>query len=235
MFNPVKTTKVYEEVIKQIQQMIMSGDLKSGQKLPSERDLADQLQVGRASIREAFRALQIIGLIEVKQGEGSYIRESFEEFLFQPLSLLFIVQQSNPREIIELRRIIEVEAAFLAAERATEDEIYQLSLTINELMESDSLHDEKRSAVADQKFHYLIARASKNLLLLNILHVSSGLIDNFIVEARERITTTEEKNTFLSNQHLSIFKAIRDRNPSLAKLAMKEHIDFISDEYFKQV
>lgn len=234
MFSPIKTTKVYEQVIKQIQQMIISGELKKGQKLPSERDLSEQLEVSRASVREAFRALQIIGLIEVKQGEGSYIKESFDEFLFQPLLLLFILQQSNPQEIIELRRIIEVEAAYLAAERATDDEIREMELVVNELVDADNLNDERRSEAADQRFHGLIARASKNLLLLNSLHLSTGLIDISVQEIRGKIITKEKNKDIVSSHHIRIFGAIKNRDPELAKSLMREHIDFIGIEYLKQ-
>jgi len=235
MFSPIKTTKVYEQVIEQIQQMIIAGDLKRGQKLPSERDLADQLQVGRASVREALRALQIIGVIEVRQGDGSFIRESFEESLFEPLSLIFILQQSKPREIIELRRVIELETAYLAAQRSTDEETREMRELINELKELKDLNDEQKSVEVDQKLHYLIARGAKNLLLLNVLHVSSVLIDNLIAEARGRIMVREENKDVLIEQHEKVVRAIEERNPELAKLAMKEHIDFISKQYLDTV
>ena len=77
MFSPIKNTKVYEQVIDQIKEMINEGTLKKGDKLPSERDLAQQLNVGRTSIREAIRALEVIGLIDCKQGEGNYIKSNY--------------------------------------------------------------------------------------------------------------------------------------------------------------
>lgn len=235
MFNPIKNTKIYEQVIEQIQQMIINGELKSGQKLPSERDLAEQLQVGRASIREAFRALQIIGLIEVRQGEGSFIRESFEEFLFQPLSLIFILQNSKPREIIELRRVIELETAYLAAKNFTEEEILQMRGIIKELRELKDGKDEERSVIVDQNFHYLIARGAKNILLLNILRVCSELVDDLIADARGKILVKEENQDYLVEQHEKIFKAIEDRDPDAAKNAMADHIDYISKQYLNSV
>ena len=82
MFSPIKNTKVYEQVIDQIKNMIDEGNLKKGDKLPSERSLVEQLKISRASIREALRALEVIGLIECRQGEGSYIRTNFQDNLF---------------------------------------------------------------------------------------------------------------------------------------------------------
>lgn len=103
--------------------MIISGNLQKGDKLPSERELVDQLKVSRTSIREALRALEIVGLIKCKQGEGNFIRDNFDNSLFEPLSLVFMLERSNKEDIIEVRRIIEVEAAALAAKRITKDQL----------------------------------------------------------------------------------------------------------------
>lgn len=193
MFSPIKSTKVYEQVIEQIQGMIANGDLKKGDKLPSERQLAEQLGVSRTSVREALRALQIIGLIEVRQGDGNFITESFDHCLFEPLSALFMLQESRPQEIVDLRRVIEVETATLAAQRITDEEIKELGELINQLKLLSEAQDEKNSVKVDKEFHYRIARASKNYLLLNILNVISALMDNFIEDARGMILMNQKK------------------------------------------
>ena len=126
MFSPIKNTKVYEQVIVQIKDMIDKGTLKKGDKLPSERKLVEQLQVSRASIREALRALEVIGLIECRQGEGNYIKTSFQDNLFEPLSIMFMLEGSNPEAIWELRKIMEVEAAGLASKRITDEQLKEL-------------------------------------------------------------------------------------------------------------
>ena len=126
MFSPIKNTKVYEQVIIQIKDMIDKGTLKKGDKLPSERNLVEQLMVSRASIREALRALEVIGLIECRQGEGNYIKASFQDNLFEPLSIMFMLEGSNPEAIWELRKIMEVEAAGLAAKKITDEQLKEL-------------------------------------------------------------------------------------------------------------
>lgn len=227
MFSPIKSTKVYEQVIEQIQTMIANGDLKKGDKLPSERQLAEQLRVSRTSVREALRALQIIGLIEVRQGDGNFITETFDNCLFEPLSVMFMLQESKPRDIVDLRRIIEIETARLAAQRITDEEIVALRELINELKVLNEVQDEKNSVKVDKEFHYKIAHASKNILLLNILNVISSLMDHFIEDARGMILTNYDNDLLLLDQHEKILKALENRDPEAAAKAMGDHMDLI--------
>lgn len=167
MFSPIRSTKVYEQVIEQVKNMIIDGTLKKGDKLPSERELVEHLEVSRTSIREALRALQIIGLVECRQGEGNFIKQSFENNLFEPLSIMFMLQKSDPNEIMELRKIIEIETAAIAAKRVTSGELDSMIPLINILKNSKS---EEERVKADKDFHYTIARASKNFLIVSILN-----------------------------------------------------------------
>ncbi|WP_026478938.1 FadR/GntR family transcriptional regulator [Alkaliphilus transvaalensis] len=235
MFSPIKSTKVYEQVIHQIQSMIANGDLKSGDKLPSERQLAEELGVSRTSVREALRALQIIGLIEVRQGDGNFIKESFDTCLFEPLSVMFMLHQSKPQEIVDLRRIIEVETATLAAKRITDEEIEELRGIIQELTILSEAEDEKNSVKVDKEFHYKIARASKNMILLNILNVISALMDSFIEDARGMILVNQKNKSILIKQHQKIFYAIEKRDPKEAAEAMGVHMDLIIEGYLNHV
>ncbi|SCZ00733.1 FadR/GntR family transcriptional regulator [Alkaliphilus peptidifermentans] len=235
MFVPVKSTKVYEHVIKQIQNMIANGELKRGDKLPSERQLAEQLMVSRTSVREALRALQIIGLIEVRQGDGNFIKDSFDKCLFEPLSVIFMLNESRPEEIVDLRRIIEMETAALAAKRITDDEIIILGNLIKQLKEYGDLDDEKNSVKVDKEFHYMIAQAAKNYLLMSILNVISALMDDFIEDARGIILINQKNKAVLLEQHENIFKAIANRDPKAASEAMNEHINLIIHEYLGKI
>ena len=200
MFMPIKNAKVYEQVIEQIKTMIISGSLQKGDKLPSERELVDQLKVSRTSIREALRALEIVGLIKCKQGEGNFIRDNFDNSLFEPLSLVFMLEKSNKEDIIEVRRIIEVEAAALAAKRITEDQLKNLEYTIDEIK---NIEDEKILLKLDKNFHYEIAQASNNFILLNIINSCSTLIDSLIQNARYKIEIMEnfDNKQELLDQH----------------------------------
>lgn len=229
MFSPIKNTKVYEQVIEQIKNMIIDGTLKKGDKLPSERDLVEHLQVSRTSIREALRALQIIGLVECRQGEGNYIRESFENSLFEPLSMMFMLQKSSSSEIMEIRKIIEVETAALASQRITDEELQHMKILLDTIKSSA---DEGDKVKADKEFHYEIAKASRNYLIINILNAISSLMDEFIKDARRRILVEEDNREGLVKQHDDIYKGLKSRNPKKASEAMKRHLDF-TNEYYK--
>jgi GntR family transcriptional regulator, transcriptional repressor for pyruvate dehydrogenase complex len=225
MFTPVKSTKVYEQVIEQIKDMIVTGKLKKGDRLPPERDLVEQLQVSRTSIREAIRALQIIGLVECRQGGGNFIKESFENSLFEPLSIMFVLQNSKPEEILELRKIVEVETAALAAEKITDDELKSMEAILEELKAST---DEELSSRLDKEFHYKIAHASRNFLVVSVLSAVSSLMDSFIKDAREMILKQSENKEVLMEHHEGIYKALASRDRNKAAAAMRKHLDLVN-------
>src|SRR6056297_4335974 len=108
-FKQIKNNKVYEQIIEQIRELIYEGELKKGDRLPSERQLKKDLGVSRASIREAFSALEMIGLIESRPGEGTFIKERFDDNLVDPLSLVLILNENVEEELLELRRVLEVD------------------------------------------------------------------------------------------------------------------------------
>ena len=140
-FKPIKNNKVYEQVIDQIKNMIYEGDLKRGDKLPSERELKRQLGVSRASIREAFSALEMIGLIKSRPGEGTFIKTDFDNNLVDPLSLVLLLDENVAEELVELRRVLEVDCVKLAAKRASEEDIEHMKLYIDRLLSSSGYED----------------------------------------------------------------------------------------------
>jgi GntR family transcriptional repressor for pyruvate dehydrogenase complex len=230
MFSPIKNIKVYEQVIDQIKNMIDKGTLKKGDKLPSERDLVEQLQVSRASIREALRALEVIGLIECRQGEGNFIKSSFQDNLFEPLSIMFMLEKINPEEVLELRKIMEVEASGLAAKRTSEEQLEELKEIVERF---ENCEDEEINVINDKEFHYKIAEYSGNVLIFNILRTVSTLVDDFIKDARKLIIVQHENKEVLS-QHKEIFEAIEIHNSEAARRAMREHLDYMN-KYSKMI
>ncbi|MBW8384146.1 MAG: FadR family transcriptional regulator [Youngiibacter sp.] len=225
MESGLKNKKVYETVIDQIKDMIISGELKKGDRLPPERDLVDTLHVSRTSIREALRALQIIGLVECRQGGGNFIRESFEDNLIEPLSLMFVLQNSRNLELIELRKSIEVQMAALAADKITDIELGELEEIIKKMKEDPT---EAQSVRLDADFHYLIARSSGNRLMESILRAVSSLMDTFIKETREELLVNPENDEKLVQTHEDIAVALRSHDSSKAAEAMERHLDFVA-------
>jgi DNA-binding FadR family transcriptional regulator len=104
---PIKSTRIYQEIVRQIKTMVQEGRLKSGDRLPAERDLAERFKVSRASVREALRALQSMGLIEIRSGEGTFVREISVESLIEPLALVILTQREAVEELFEARRVLE--------------------------------------------------------------------------------------------------------------------------------
>src|SRR2546427_7957203 len=129
---PVKSTRIYEEIVRQIKAMISEGRLKSGDQLPPERDLAEKFLVSRTSVREALRALESVGLIEIRPGEGTFVREISVEALVEPLALVLLSQRAMIEELFEARRLLEPTIAGLAARRATRDEVHEMERILDE-------------------------------------------------------------------------------------------------------
>lgn len=231
MFTQVKSTKVYEQIIEQFKGMIADGTLKKGDKLPSERDLVSQLGVSRAGIREALSALQIIGLVESRHGEGNFIRENFEESLIDPFLLIFMLNGSSREQILELRKVIEIETVALAAEKITDEEIEGLEKCLDKLKEAE---DETLKGKYDKEFHYNIAKSSKNILIVNMLNAVSSLMDSFISEVRGRILMIEGNRRILMEQHEAILNALKERNAKVASDAMRQHLELIHEYIIKE-
>lgn len=225
MFKPIKNKKVYQQVIEQIQYMILKGELKKGDKLPSERTLVEQLKVSRASIREALRGLEIIGLVESRQGEGNFIRGNLKDTLFEPLSIMFMLNNGKASDILEIRMSIEIEAAKLASKRATKDDLEELKKYIDELKNSK---DELESSKIDKKLHYKIAKISNNYLMITLLDTIESLMDSFIKDSRKLILKEEKNKPLLIKQHEDIVNAIIESDQKKAVKAMKEHLESIN-------
>lgn len=232
MFSPIKNTRVYEKVIEQIKEMIVKGTFKKGDKLPSEREMAESLQISRTSIREALRELEIMGLIESRQGEGNFIKNSFENNLLEPLSTIFLLKESNPDEILELRNIIERGSVALAAERITDEELAEMELLLEDSLKSDF---KDKLVDMDINFHYKIAQASKNFLILSILNAISFLIEAFIKDIRKNVITKEENIVMLIQQHRDILSALKAHDPIAAEKAMLDHLQYVNSQMKKEI
>ena len=129
-FTPIKTKRLYEEIVEQIKQLITDGKLKPGDKLLAERELAEQFQVSRASVREAIRTLEMLGVIDIRPGEGTFVRRTGADDIIRPLAMFLAVERSSLLDMFEMRRIFETANASLAAERATQEELDQIESTL---------------------------------------------------------------------------------------------------------
>lgn len=221
-FQPIKTKKIYEEIMEQIRRMIAGGDLQPGDRLPSERDLSETLGVSRTSVREALTALEALGIIDIKPGEGTFIRRSNDTETFEPLTVLLAVERNPEAQLMEVRRILETEAAALAAKRATPADLDKIEAAFMVMKNADSI---KGAVEADLRFHYTIAEAANNKVLLRIMNTVADLMHNDFRQDREALYA--KFTTQVLDEHAAILKAIKEKNPDQAWARMLEHINNI--------
>jgi len=193
-------------------------DWNEGDRIPSERELCQRLGVGRASLREALKALEIIGMIETRLGEGTFVcRRS--EFLSRPLLWAIASSlESEIDELIEARRSLEVELAGFAAERAGPADLELMKRYLQQ-MES-SLDAPSMFLEADLGFHLAVGDSAHNRILRNALELMRNLMREWIAQALQLPDVSAEA----LQQHTAIFRAITSHNPSEARLAMANHL-----------
>ena len=226
MFNPISNQKTYEYAMQQIQRMILSGQLEKGDKLPSERELAEKMQISRTSVREGLRVLETMGVIESKHGEGNYICSNTASSIMDSFSMMFVLNNGKAMDILELRKYTELITVELAAQRGTQDDFDELEALITKLRESDI---ESEQILIDKQLHYKIASMSGNYLIQNMYITSANLFEKFIEETRKNILSISENSYILLKQHENIVNAIIEQNPVKAVDTMRRHLTFIEE------
>jgi GntR family transcriptional repressor for pyruvate dehydrogenase complex len=218
MFKPIKKAKVYEEIVSKVKDMIEKGRFKSGDQLPVERELAEVFRVSRSSVREALRSLESQGFIESRQGDGTYIASQPVESLVSPLASVIFTEKDDQMELFEMRRMIEPDLAYLAAERATEEEIEMMEKVL--VLQEEQIARGDYGTDVDRNFHYIMARAAKNKALLRI---TDNIMD-LLAESREQYLQVEGRPQKSILRHREVLDAIRAGEPERAEKCMLEHL-----------
>jgi len=221
-FQPIKIKRIYEEIMEQLKDMISKGQLKYGQKLPSERELAESLGVSRASVREALTALEAIGILDIRPGEGTFVRETSVSATFAPLAMVLEMEQNSMSQLMEVRRVLETEMAALTAQRATEEDLINIETNLDHMKSAKTISE---AVEADLWFHFAIAEATHNSILLRIMNTVADLMHNTFRIQREELFAGKGREIIA--EHEAIYKAIRDRDIESARLRMLQHIDNI--------
>jgi GntR family transcriptional repressor for pyruvate dehydrogenase complex len=223
-FQPIKTKKIYEEIVEQLKGMISRGDLQPGNKLPAERDMAESLGVSRASVREALTALETMGILDIRPGEGTFVKRTSDSKTFEPLTLLLGFERNPEAQMMEVRRILETESAALAAVRSTTEDLQKIEASLLVMKTAKSVQE---AVEADLRFHYSIAEATKNTVLLRIMNTVSDLMHHTFRQAREDLYANPNLGPRIISEHDAINKAIQERKPDEAWAKMLEHINNI--------
>jgi len=225
-FEVVRRNKVYEEVAKQLEHLILKK-LQPGDKLPSERELAEMLGVSRSSIRDAIRSLELVGLVEPRQGAGTIVRELSAESLVNPFANALKHQQELVAELLDFRLMIEPPLAARAATHASPDEISEME-EILQRQEGKLSHGE--AAVAeDSEFHYSVALASGNTVVLKVLDILMDLLR----DTRERSLQVAGRPERSLAGHRRILSAIKRHDAEAARSAMRRHIEDVEEIVLK--
>ena len=235
-FTPIKTKRLYEEIVEQIKQLITDGKLKPGDKLLAERELAEQFQVSRASVREAIRTLEMLGVIDIRPGEGTFVRNSGTDDIIRPLAMFLAVERSSILDMFEMRRIFETATAGLAAERASIEEIDQISSALENMQERLNVQAPEKGQEFDTAFHYAVAEATHNSLLTKLFKTVSEEFAKANSVARRQLYHDSPQNAQkIIDQHSEIFEAIRAHSPHAASKAMLNHLLFAESEMRKWI
>ena len=218
--------KIFLEILDQLKAQIISGELKAGDKLPSERMLAEKLCVGRPSVREAIRALETLGLLRCVQGDGNYLADDLKNSLVEPMVFMFALSGGNLITAQQLREALELETAALAAQRRTDADIAALRSLAAQI---ESTEVEQRRAELDSALHYLIADIAGNPLIISTLNASSYLIEQIITETRISIMNKTSSVNIVDLQHRALIDAIAAGDLSESVNCMRAHMALITD------
>ena len=215
---PIRRESAADLVYEQIMEQILKGEWAPGSKIPSENELSRLLGVSRISIREAFQRLVSLGILETRQGDGTYVKEITPGVYMNSLIPLCVLDPADLMEVMEYRRIIEIETSSLAAERATEGDIDELREIYARMQENQ--HDTAAFAEEDLNFHLAMAKASKNSLIIKVNQV----VKNILSKSMSDIVASLGTNMGLY-YHKRLIDAVVRKDRELARRLMAEHIE----------
>ncbi len=218
VLKPVQRKTIPDVIVDQIRALIESERFQPGDRLPSERELAEQLRVGRSSVREALKALTSIGLLKRCQ-RGTYVHEGSRRLLSNELTTSMLLKRVSMEDLFEARTILEVAMSGLAAERATDEDIGVMRECLSRMEEFRDVPGE--FVVANLGFHEAIAEAAQNGVLLELFTAVRDLLH----QAQEEVVRVPGVVESSLAQHASILSAIQDQNGEAARQTMYEHID----------
>ena len=216
--------KAYEKVTHYVKERIKTGELRVGDKIPTERELSEKLELSRNSVREALRTMDNMGLIRCRQGSGNYISGEMQQIIEETLYMMFMLKQISDIDVSQLRRAIDIQAMILAVRNVNEDDIYE----IKQLLDRLDVIEVDESAFVDRDIHLLISKYSKNKLIEIINDTLSTIMEKFIFKARRLVIGNE--SDVLTVFHRDMLMSLLERNEGKGVLAINTHYDTI-DKY----
>jgi GntR family transcriptional regulator, transcriptional repressor for pyruvate dehydrogenase complex len=229
VFTPVKPKRISDDIVKQLSSLISSGKLQPGEKLPPERELAKSLNVSRVSLREALNTLQGMGLIEIQQGNRTFVRPMTTRSISDPFVLFCKQSPKNILQVFEVRKCLEIETVALAAERANPKQVQEMEGVIKR-MEED-LKKGRLGAKSDLDFHSAIVNATQNLAFKHLMTTLYDLLQEELRIAWGGIFNSLDSRKVLLQQHSNILLAIKGRDPDKGRKVSREHLEFVEQKW----
>ena len=225
VYKLVRTSRLYEQIVQQIEESIVKGDLKAGDQLPAERELAQRFGVSRTAVREAVKALREKGLVEAYSGRGTFITDGTTHAARQSFDLMIkIGQQEGSTHLAELRLILEPGIAALAAERVEDEDLAAMREAVAVMQRSQK--DPEAYIEADLDFHLALAEAAANPLILSLIDSIVGLLR----EQRIKIFNVEGGPQRGQFHHKRILEAMERRDPEMARGSMRAHLEQVRQD-----
>ena len=229
---PVRKETVTEKIVTQIRNLIQNGELSAGSKLPSERQLAKLLQVGRPSLREALKGLSLLGILEHRPGEGTFVTDADDERAFEPINIYLSLQKGTLQDIIEARQYLDIAAVGLAAERRTSDDLKEMSAALQAMQAS--LDNREDFFDHDLAFHQSYCKATKNKIIENLLIK----IYRLYAEIRDLIYSHAKKVradlVYDYEHHNHLFKLIESQDIEGARTSMSDYLEVMRKRHLNQ-
>jgi DNA-binding FadR family transcriptional regulator len=224
---PIQRSRLYQQVVASLCQAIRQGQIKPGQRLPPERELAEQLQVGRSSLREALRALEISGIIESRQGGGTYVREFYDGDVISPLALVLQTSDDVVGDLWEMRIMVEPALAARAAMRASPAQVAALHALLDRQEALLALPDGiDPFEASDRGFHVTIAQAAGNKVASRVVQ----LMKQMLRDSQRYFAYAHDRRRQALAYHREIVAAIEARDPRAARDAMLRHLQSVEAE-----
>jgi len=225
MYTPIQSNKVFEQIAEQIEKRILSGELRSGDRLPTERELSEQFHASRTAVREAMKTLAQRGLVDMRPGRGTIVIDGTSRAMRNSLGLMMRVGQAgSSANLVEVREIIEPEIAALAAIRATDEEIAAMHEAV--VVMDANLHEANAFIAADNDFHRALAKGTQNILILTLVDSIVGMLS----EQRKQIFSVSGGPERGQVHHKQILDCVVRREAKAAREAMRAHLQQVRED-----
>jgi GntR family transcriptional regulator, transcriptional repressor for pyruvate dehydrogenase complex len=223
LLEPIKKTRIPEEIADRLRRLILDATFEPGRALPSERVLARRFGVSRGSVRDALRMLEMLGLLEMRHGQGTFPQELSVDRLVAPLTTVLSYRSDLQDELMDVRRMFEPAVVRVAALRVTEDDLTAFERVLG--AQRRKLKTGHSAIAEDTAFHAALARATRNRVIVHIMET----LNNLLVESRKQTLRQKGRPERSLEGHEAIVTAVRQRDPDGAARAMHDHIDQIAN------